>query len=219
MKHVISCLCRELIVVSGNLVDLLAFPLNSWKRLNDWKYKYKKHTREFFFFSNQENEFPGLIPLVRSYLGNIDVDVDTRCTVSQYLNLIGQRASGIKCQFPLARVARRICRFQSIQQFVRAILQWWTHGATLCCPQSCTILIIVKYHFSGELMTTARWMREFVQSHPDYKQDSVVSDLICYDLMTTCHKITSGELKCPKLLGNHISKTIDVLDKKCPISS
>ena len=67
-------------------------------------------------------------------------------------------------------------------------------------------------------MTTARWMREFVVTHPDYQQDSVVSDLICYDLMSTCNKIANGELNCPNLIGkigDHVSKTNDVLEKKC----
>ena len=29
---------------------------------------------------------------------------------------------------------------------------------------------------SGELLTTAAWLRQFVQTHPLYKQDSVVSE-------------------------------------------
>nr|ACC86274.1 glutamate-cysteine ligase catalytic subunit [Exaiptasia diaphana] len=110
--------------------------------------------------NGKDGEFPGLIPLMNSYLSNVDVDIDTRCTISQYLKLIQKRAS-------------------------------------------------------GELMTTARWMREFVHKHPDYKQDSVVSDLICYDLMNTCNKIANGEMECRELLGDYISKTNDVLDKKC----
>ncbi|VDP01463.1 unnamed protein product [Heligmosomoides polygyrus] len=38
--------------------------------------------------------FPGLVPLIKQYLDSADVDVDTRCTVSQYLNFISKRASG-----------------------------------------------------------------------------------------------------------------------------
>ena len=41
-----------------------------------------------------QDEFPGLIPLVRMYVNSIDVDVDTRCTIMQYLKLISKRASG-----------------------------------------------------------------------------------------------------------------------------
>ena len=38
-------------------------------------------------------------------------------------------------------------------------------------------------------MTTAAWLRDFVTSHPDYKQDSVVTDEIAYDLVTACQDI------------------------------
>uniref|UniRef100_A0A1I8A3E1 Glutamate--cysteine ligase n=1 Tax=Steinernema glaseri TaxID=37863 RepID=A0A1I8A3E1_9BILA len=40
------------------------------------------------------HEFPGLVPLIRQFLDSADVDVDTRCTISQYLNFIQKRASG-----------------------------------------------------------------------------------------------------------------------------
>jgi hypothetical protein len=62
----------------------------------------------------QANEFPGLIPLINSYLSGMDVDADTHCTIQQYLKLIQRRAS-------------------------------------------------------GDLQTTASWIRQFVQSHPEYR--------------------------------------------------
>jgi len=52
---------------------------------------------------------------------------------------------------------------------------------------------------SGQLMTTAAWMREFVTKHPDYKKDSIVSDSIAYDLMVECNAIGLGR-KVPKKL-------------------
>lgn len=62
----------------------------------------------------QNGVFPGLIPLVNSYLANMDVDADTHCTVQRYMKLIQRRAS-------------------------------------------------------GELLTTAAWLRKEVISHPEYK--------------------------------------------------
>ncbi|XP_013382742.1 glutamate--cysteine ligase catalytic subunit [Lingula anatina] len=44
---------------------------------------------------------------------------------------------------------------------------------------------------SGETPTTARWMREFVMSHPAYKQDSEVSERINYDLMCRCNELSN----------------------------
>ncbi|CAG2069276.1 unnamed protein product, partial [Timema podura] len=101
----------------------------------------------------QKGEFPGLIPLINSYLSGMDVDADTHCTIQQYLKLIQRRAA-------------------------------------------------------GDLHTTASWIRDFVQTHPDYKQDSVVSDLINYDLLSRIHGVQSGDVSCPELLGTSLkSKT------------
>ncbi len=42
----------------------------------------------------QNPQFPGLIPLVESYLDSVNVDVQTRCQLATYLDLIRKRASG-----------------------------------------------------------------------------------------------------------------------------
>ncbi|XP_067014301.2 glutamate--cysteine ligase isoform X1 [Anabrus simplex] len=103
--------------------------------------------------NGKEGEFPGLIPLINSYLSSMDVDADTHCTIQQYLKLIQRRAS-------------------------------------------------------GDLQTTATWIRQFVRSHPDYKFDSVVSERINYDLLKQIQGIQCGEIPCPELLGTSLqSKT------------
>uniref|UniRef100_A0A8D3BUH0 Glutamate--cysteine ligase n=1 Tax=Scophthalmus maximus TaxID=52904 RepID=A0A8D3BUH0_SCOMX len=103
------------------------------------------------FFSHQEGVFQGLIPILNCYLENMEVDVDTRCTILNYLKLIKKRAS-------------------------------------------------------GELMTMAKWMREFVAKHPHYKQDSIITDKINYDLFRKCDRIAKGEEQCPELIGNPVNK-------------
>ncbi|KAH0827865.1 glutamate-cysteine ligase-domain-containing protein [Lanmaoa asiatica] len=55
------------------------------------------------------------------------------------------------------------------------------------------------------LLTTARWMREFVRSHPSYKFDSVVSQEINYDLMVAVDEIERGVLRVPQLLPQDYS--------------
>lgn len=40
------------------------------------------------------SSFPGLVPLINSYLSSMDVDTDTHCTIQQYLRLIQRRAAG-----------------------------------------------------------------------------------------------------------------------------
>uniref|UniRef100_A0A7N6BEJ1 Glutamate--cysteine ligase n=1 Tax=Anabas testudineus TaxID=64144 RepID=A0A7N6BEJ1_ANATE len=101
--------------------------------------------------NGKEGVFQGLIPILNSYLENMEVDVDTRCTILNYLKLIKKRAS-------------------------------------------------------GELMTMAKWMREFVAKHPQYKQDSIITDKINYDLFQKCDRIAKGEEQCPELIGNPVNK-------------
>ncbi|KAH8267572.1 hypothetical protein KR026_007205 [Drosophila bipectinata] len=104
-------------------------------------------------FNGKPNVFPGLVPLIRSYLQSMEVDTDTHCTIEQYLRFIQKRAA-------------------------------------------------------GELITTATWMREQVLSHPDYKQDSVVSESINYDLLKRIQSIQEGKHVEPALLGQgYHSKT------------
>lgn len=75
-----------------------------------------------------DGDFPGLIPIVESYLDSVNVDVETRCQLATYLELISKRAS-------------------------------------------------------GELDTTARWIRNLVDAHPRYKHDSTIDDEITHDLI------------------------------------
>ncbi|KAH8287586.1 hypothetical protein KR054_010436 [Drosophila jambulina] len=104
-------------------------------------------------FNGKSNVFPGLVPLIRSYLQSMEVDTDTHCTIEQYLRFIEKRAA-------------------------------------------------------GELITTATWMREQVLNHPDYKQDSVVSERINYDLLKRIQGIQEGKHVEPALLGQgYHSKT------------
>lgn len=84
--------------------------------------------------------FPGLIPLVESYLNSMNVDVETRCELARYLDLIRKRAS-------------------------------------------------------GQLWTGAKWIREFVRTHAEYKGDSVVGQGLCYDLVRAVEEITRLEGK------------------------
>ena len=84
--------------------------------------------------------FPGLIPLVETYLNSVNIDVSTRCELARYLDLIRKRAD-------------------------------------------------------GTLWTGAKWLREFVRSHPEYKGDSVVSEQVTYDLVKAVEEMTSHEGK------------------------
>jgi len=82
--------------------------------------------------------FPGLIPLVESYLNSVNVDVETRCELARYLSLIRKRAD-------------------------------------------------------GSLWTAAKWLRHFVTTHDEYKQDSVVGEGISFDLVKAVERLTKEE--------------------------
>eukprot|EP00761_Pharyngomonas_kirbyi_P000677 gb/GECH01000677.1/.p1 GENE.gb/GECH01000677.1/~~gb/GECH01000677.1/.p1 ORF type:complete len:615 (+),score=87.57 gb/GECH01000677.1/:1-1845(+) len=63
-------------------------------------------------------------------------------------------------------------------------------------------LALIRRRASGDLKTTARYMRDFVRNHPKYRKDSVVSDEIAYDLVELSERITNGQEKPTELLGD-----------------
>jgi len=56
--------------------------------------EYELMTIDEIINGKADHIFPGLIPLVESYLDSINVDVETRCELAKYLSLIKARASG-----------------------------------------------------------------------------------------------------------------------------
>ncbi|KAF4880500.1 Glutamate--cysteine ligase [Colletotrichum siamense] len=90
--------------------------------------EYEEMTVDEVINGRPDGGFPGLIPLVESYLDGVNVDVQTRCELDTYLRLVSQRAS-------------------------------------------------------GKLSTAARWLRDFVDVHPGYAHDSVVSEEIQKDIV------------------------------------
>lgn len=80
--------------------------------------------------------FKGLIPIIESYLADLDVDLATICTIDPYLKFVSKRAS-------------------------------------------------------GEFKTNAKWIRDYVTGHKNYKKDSVVSEEINYDLLKKLEAIGS----------------------------
>lgn len=63
--------------------------------------------------------------------------------------------------------------------------------ATLCALDD--YLDIISKRASGELWTAAKWIRQFVTEHPDYKHDSVVPPTVNFELTETLKKLTEGE--------------------------
>ncbi|KAI8065616.1 glutamate-cysteine ligase-domain-containing protein [Gongronella butleri] len=62
-------------------------------------------------------------------------------------------------------------------------------------------LDLISRRGSSNLMTTATYLRQFVQKHPDYHQDSVVSADITFDIVKLADDVAEGRVKVPELLG------------------
>lgn len=54
-------------------------------------------------------------------------------------------------------------------------------------------LDFISKRATGEIMTDARYIRNFVMNHPQYKHDSIVTKEIAYDLIKQLLKIQNGE--------------------------
>eukprot|EP00741_Cyanophora_paradoxa_P021342 tig00021348_g20601.t1 len=67
-------------------------------------------------------------------------------------------------------------------------------------------LELIRLRASGKLVTAATYMRDYVHKHPAYKQDSVVSEEITYDLMRHLTKLAAGEVQAPELLQDFIQE-------------
>lgn len=64
----------------------------------------------------------------------------------------------------------------------------------------------------GKLSTCARWTRDFVTNHPEYKHDSVVSDSIAYDLLHRMTEISHGNVHEPSLIFDQHNMAADIMD-------
>lgn len=77
------------------------------------------------------------------------------------------------------------------------IVQDYLRNVELDTETGCTLFKyfnFLRMKSSGELMTNAKFMRQFVLNHPNYKHDSIVSEEINFDLFCQIDKILTGEI-------------------------
>jgi glutamate--cysteine ligase catalytic subunit len=53
---------------------------------------------------------------------------------------------------------------------------------------------LIRQRVTGERKTGATWMREFIQKHPKYQHDSIITHEINYDLMQAILHLESSDL-------------------------
>lgn len=62
-------------------------------------------------------------------------------------------------------------------------------------------LDLISRRATGELMTTATWLRKYVQVHPAYTHGSMLNQEIVRDIVDLCGQIVKGTVHVPQLLG------------------
>ncbi|CAM9700318.1 unnamed protein product [Phaeothamnion confervicola] len=67
---------------------------------------------------------------------------------------------------------------------------------------------LIRQRATGQLPTTASWMRAFVRAHPAYRGDSVVPEEVAHDLLEECRAIGEGRRQAPELLGDLVIRPI-----------
>lgn len=83
------------------------------------------------------------------------------------------------------------------------LVQNYLNSMDVDADSQCTLqqyLSLLSRRATGEVYTAAKWMREFVTTHPSYKKDSVISDEINYDLLRRIGRLPHDT--CVKLLGS-----------------
>jgi hypothetical protein len=65
-------------------------------------------------------------------------------------------------------------------------------------------MTLLRRRASGELPTTARWIRNFVQSHVAYTGDGTINPVINDDLCKVCDDIGMGLVQMPSLYGDSV---------------
>ncbi|CAO1636736.1 unnamed protein product [Parajaminaea phylloscopi] len=75
-------------------------------------------------------------------------------------------------------------------------------------------LDLVRQRASGELMTTATWIRNFVRSHSSYSFDSRVTQEINFDMIKALDRIERGEEEAPGFLPAGYAERRRRLDRK-----
>lgn len=98
-----------------------------------------------------------------------------------------------------------------------SMIESYLSGMDVDADTHCSVqqyLKLIQRRASGEILTMASWMRNFVTTHPQYKKDSVVSEKINYDLLKTAYGIQMGTIPAPTLLGgSNVSKTNEDIPK------
>ncbi|KAL3316202.1 hypothetical protein Ciccas_005148, partial [Cichlidogyrus casuarinus] len=97
--------------------------------------------------------------------------------------------------------------FPGLIPLIQSYLSLTEHGDVDTMFSVCQYLDFISKKASGEIVTTAQWMRERVMAHPGYHQDSVVSESVSHDLMNEILQISEENHRPEKLFPAHSRKS------------
>lgn len=70
-------------------------------------------------------------------------------------------------------------------------------------------LLLISQRASGKIPTIAHWLRSRVLTNPLYKKDSKISDLLAYELIKDCEKVSDLDgSKDPQLLKDYFGESL-----------
>ncbi|TIB99639.1 GCS-domain-containing protein [Wallemia mellicola] len=103
----------------------------------------------------------------------------------------------------------------------------YLHSLNVDIETKCQIkkyLQFIKDRASGKYITFATWTRNFMRSHPDYKQDSVITSKMNYDFIIAADEIERGirtepSLLPPSYIGSDKLKEPSVMDLSQGVAS
>eukprot|EP00474_Spongospora_subterranea_P008754 CRZ09212.1 hypothetical protein [Spongospora subterranea] len=103
------------------------------------------------------------------------------------------------------------CGFAGLLSFVEGYLD------AIHCDSKSRALIdeymnFIEMRAKSQFATLATWMRRFVQTHPDYRFDSNISQSTAFDLINVLDEIAAGRVHCPQLLPELGKAHRNVLD-------
>eukprot|EP00588_Corethron_pennatum_P000125 CAMPEP_0194298420 /NCGR_PEP_ID=MMETSP0169-20130528/60152_1 /TAXON_ID=218684 /ORGANISM="Corethron pennatum, Strain L29A3" /LENGTH=1095 /DNA_ID=CAMNT_0039048397 /DNA_START=160 /DNA_END=3448 /DNA_ORIENTATION=+ len=155
-------------------------------------------------FMGKLDYFPGLIPLIQAYLDfwSCDKSIFTQKDSDSNSHFGGADEENSYEEMTIAEIFMgKLDYFPGLIPLIQAYLEY-VHCDSSTKKKLMEYLTIIEKRAKGELLTPAMWMRKFVQSHPAYKFDSVVSEEIAFDLMVACKEIGEGTRHEPDLLGD-----------------
>ena len=117
---------------------------------------------------------------------------------------IDVKSLNVEDEYELQTIAEILCgkgeRQPGLIQVVRAYLDCIkADDDTKCCVEK--YLSLISQRATGKLMTAASWLRKYVDQHPLYKHDSLLSPELVYELMNTLNEIQAGHVEVTQLLG------------------